>query len=94
MIITVIKAEYIKDYSIKLSFDNGEGGIIDLKSTIFNDHRKIFEPLRDIEFFKKFSLDNWTLNWPNEADFAPEYLYNLTIKQKEKKQDKIHKQGA
>lgn len=84
MIITVIKAKYIKDYSIKLSFDNGESGIIDLESTIFNDHRKIFEPLRDIEFFKSFSLDNWTINWPNEADFAPEYLYDLAINQKEK----------
>ncbi|MEN8121287.1 MAG: DUF2442 domain-containing protein [Bacteroidota bacterium] len=84
MIISVIKAEYIKGYSIKLNFDNGDSGIVDLKSSIFNDHRKIFEPLRDIEFFKNFSLDSWTLNWPNEVDFAPEYLYNLAIKQNEK----------
>lgn len=83
MIISVINAEYIKDYSIRLNFDTGESGIVDLKAAIFNDHRKIFEPLRDIKFFKKFSLDTWTLFWPNEADFAPEYLYDLAVKQKE-----------
>lgn len=77
MIVSVTKAEYIKDYSILLNFDNGKKGIVDLKSTIFNDHRKIFEPLKNIEFFKKFTLDSWTIVWANELDLAPEYLYSL-----------------
>ncbi|MCD4664854.1 MAG: DUF2442 domain-containing protein [Bacteroidales bacterium] len=77
MIVSVTKAEYIKDYSIMLNFDNGVKGVVDLKSTIFNDHRKIFEPLKNIEFFKKFSLDSWTIVWSNELDLAPEYLYSL-----------------
>ena len=44
----------------------------------------IFEPLRNVEFFRKFTLDSWTMVWPNEVDFAPEYLYDLAIKQNEK----------
>lgn len=48
MNISVTKAEYIKGYSIMIGFDNGQKGIVDLKSTIFNDHREIFEPLKDI----------------------------------------------
>ena len=55
MPVSITKAEYIADYSIMLNFNNGEKGIVDLKSTIFNDHRKIFEPLKDIEYFKKIT---------------------------------------
>ena len=80
MIVSIIKAEYIKDYSIMLNFDNGRKGLVNLKSTIFNDKRKIFKPLRNIEYFKRFTLGSWTLNWENELDLAPEYLYKLATK--------------
>ncbi len=80
MCISITKAEYISDYSIKLNFDNGEQGTVDLKATIFNDKRKIIETLRNVDFFKDFSLDSWTLVWKNELDLAPEYLYNLLNK--------------
>jgi uncharacterized protein YkvS len=81
MNISVTKAEYLKDYSIILNFNNGERGVVDLKSTIFNDHRKIFESLKEIDNFKKFSLDSWTIVWDNDLDLAPEYLYRLIKKQ-------------
>ena len=71
MLISIIQAEYLNNYKVKLQFDNGEKGIIDLKETIFNDHRKIFNPLRNIDFFKSFTLDSWTMTWSNEADFFP-----------------------
>jgi len=36
----------------------------------------VFEPLRDVENFRRFTLsqDLHTLVWPNGADFAPEFL--------------------
>jgi len=80
MNISITKAEYVSDYSIKLKFDNGASGTVDLKPTIFNDKRKIFEALRNVDFFKNFSLDSWTLVWENQLDLAPEYLYNLLNK--------------
>ena len=79
MLVSVINAEYLEEYKILLHFDNGEQGAVDLKNTIFSDHRKIFKPLQDVEFFQKFELDSWTLIWPNEADFSPEFLYELAI---------------
>lgn len=77
MLLSVTHAEYIGNYSIKLSFSNGENGVEDLKDIIFNDHRKIFEPLRNQEYFKSFQLENWTILWSNNLDLAPEFLYNL-----------------
>jgi hypothetical protein len=77
MILNVIKAEYKEGYRIYLYFNNGESGLVDLQKIIFSDHRKIFVPLREIEYFKKFKIHLNTIVWPNEADFAPEFLYEL-----------------
>lgn len=81
MLISVIKAEYISDYKVLLTFNTNQVFPIDLEESIFNDPREIFKPLRDFDFFKKFDLDEWTLTWPNHADFAPEYLYELARNQ-------------
>ena len=77
MLLNIINVKYIKNYEIWLKFDNGLEKIVDLKDVIFNDRRKIFEPLRDMEYFKKFKIKYNTIVWPNEADFAPEFLCEI-----------------
>ena len=77
MILNVISAEYAGDYKVKLLFDNGVKKLVDLKDTIFNDRRAIFEPLKQKDFFKNFDVKFNTIAWQNEADFAPEFLYEL-----------------
>ena len=37
----------------------------------------VFEPLKDLNFFKRFSVKYNTVEWENGADFAPEYLLAL-----------------
>ena len=76
-LIRVIEANYLEGYKIKLKFTDGTFGIVDLEKEIYG---QIFEPLKDIEYFKKFTLDTWTLCWPNGADLSPEFLYELTLK--------------
>ena len=83
MILNVTSAEYESEYKIQLNFDNGESGFVDLSETIFKDNRKIFFPLRDINYFKNFKIKFNTVTWDNEADFAPEFLLELLIKQRE-----------
>ncbi|CAN5147136.1 hypothetical protein BH23BAC2_BH23BAC2_18490 [soil metagenome] len=75
--IWITKAKHIKDYQIKLEFNDGSSGIVDLKNDL---DKPIFRPLNDITFFKKFKLNSWTLEWENGADFAPEFLYERTNK--------------
>lgn len=77
MLLNVIAAHYEGDYRVLLTFNNGETRLLDLEKTIFNDHRKVFEPLREKEYFAGFSLGLNTITWPNEADFAPEFLLKL-----------------
>lgn len=72
MFIEVLKAEHISGYRIKLWFNNNVVKEIDLANSL---NGEIFMPLRDINYFKNFSIKFNTIEWENGADFAPEYLY-------------------
>jgi hypothetical protein len=76
----VTRAEYIDGYRIRLEFSNGESGIVDLADSLWGP---VFEPLRDIEAFRQFTLSPvlHTICWDNDADLAPEYLYAKMLEQ-------------
>lgn len=71
MIPWVKNARYVKDYIVWLSFNDGTEGHVDLSSELEGE---IFEPLKDINYFKNFMIIGHTLAWDNGADFAPEFL--------------------
>lgn len=75
MIPHVIDAEYVKDYTIKIKFDNGDVKVVDLEP--YAKRRGVFSNFSDKEFFKIFFIDLNTLCWPNGADIAPERLYEI-----------------
>ena len=70
----LIEAVYAGSYRIRLAYDDGTSGIVDLESELWGE---MFEPLRDIAVFRSFHLDSelQTIVWPNGADLAPEFLY-------------------
>jgi hypothetical protein len=72
--IDVVEARYLHDYTVWLKFEDGTAGEVDLRGEL---HGPVFEPLRDLEYFRRFmvSPDLGTISWPNGADFAPEFLY-------------------
>ncbi|WP_034259922.1 DUF2442 domain-containing protein [Aequorivita capsosiphonis] len=84
MSVSVVNAKLLKDFKLHIQFDNGESGVVDLESVILKDPRKIFEPLKNRDYFKNFSLDSWTIVWPNDFGFAPEFLYDLALSQNKK----------
>ena len=75
MFLEVIKAEYLDGYRLLLQFNNGEWRIVDLSGSLKST---VFAPLKDINFFKRFSIKFNTIEWENGADFAPEYLYAIS----------------
>jgi hypothetical protein len=74
MIPRVIEAKYVKNYTLRLIFSDGSDGEVNFEQELTGE---IFEPLKDISFFKKFAVNQeiHTIVWPNGADFAPEFLY-------------------
>ena len=78
MIPWIIDAKYVKDFTVWLLFNDGAEGNIDLSSELEGE---IFEPLKDVSYFRKFKIRGHTLSWDNGADFAPEFLWEHTTKQ-------------
>ena len=76
-LIWITQAKYKEGFKIYLKFNNGMDGLVDLEEEL---NGRIYEPLRDPHFFQKFQLNQWTLEWPNGADFAPEFLYEIAVK--------------
>ena len=67
-------AEYLGEYRIRVSFDDGTVGELDLEQELWGE---VFEPLKDPELFRSFELNDElsTIVWPTGADLAPEFLY-------------------
>ena len=74
MLLHVNRAEYIDGHRVHLWFNDGTDGEVDLADVLDGP---IFEPLRDVNYFKRFRIEGHTLSWENGADFAPEYLHGL-----------------
>ncbi len=74
--IDVINAKYIKDYTVFLTFSDGQSGELDL-SYLIND-KGVFSKFKDISFFKDFRIcsELGTITWRDEIDIAPESLYS------------------
>ena len=71
-------AEYLGEYRIFLTFEDGKAGVIDLRDELRGE---VFEPLRDVGLFRRFRFDAEldTIVWPTGADLAPEYLYENAV---------------
>jgi hypothetical protein len=76
-----VEAKHIQDYQVWIKFDDGKSGKINLIDEIWGE---VFEPLKDIDYFRNFKIENDTLSWANEADLAPDFLYELLNQQTKK----------
>jgi len=74
MILHVKEAKYLHDYVIWVHFNDGLEGEVDLENELDGE---IFQPLKDKNKFKSFSVDPvlQTIVWENGADLAPEFLH-------------------
>ena len=76
MFLHVSAVSYLEAYRIRVEFDDGAVKEVDLREELYGE---VFEPLKDVEFFKQVRVNSETntIEWPNGADFAPEFLYEM-----------------
>ena len=74
--INVIKAQVVGPFSVEMTFSDGITKRVNLERWLSGE---VFEPLRDPAFFAQMRLKpgDITISWPNGADHAPEFLYEL-----------------
>jgi len=82
MFLHVKAVRSVKPYELVLEFDNGATRQVDLSKELYGE---VFEPLKDPEFFKQVTVneETKTVQWPNGADFAPEFLYETGVEVKQ-----------
>ena len=73
----VIQGQYMYDYIIKVSFNDGCVGEADFAEKILSDKRQIVRELQDKKLFRNFHVQGNTIRWKNGLDFAPEFIKSL-----------------
>ena len=78
----ITDVSYLVDYKLLITFENRITKTVDLAQCLEGE---VFEPLRDIEYFKTVQVnsDIDTIAWDNGADFAPEFLWDIGVSQVE-----------
>ncbi len=69
----VIEVKPLENYRLFVKFEDGLSGEVDLSGDL---RGPVFEPLKDPAFFKQVAIDDHGAPcWPNQADLAPDALY-------------------
>jgi hypothetical protein len=74
MFLHVEQVTHLKDFTLRIEFSDGSVRDVDLSDELGGE---IFEPLRDPDFFSQVTVnpETGTIEWPNGADLAPEFLH-------------------
>ena len=76
MFLHITGVTHLGGHRLRLEFNNGVIKDVDLSKQLEGE---VFAPLRQPSYFEKVFVnpDTETVEWPNGADFAPEFLYDL-----------------
>ena len=67
---------HVSEYKLLLTFEDGSVKLVDLERELDGE---IFEPLKDVDYFKtvRVNPDLDTIVWENGADISPDFLYQI-----------------
>lgn len=70
--------DYVSDYKLILTFEDGSVKLADLGPYLDGE---IFEPLKDIDYFKTVRLNSEldTIVWESGANMSPDFLYEIGV---------------
>jgi len=76
MIIDIVEVQPLENYHLRIRFDNGVEGVINMADFVPFDG--MFAPFKDDSFFRQVRVNKeiGTIVWPNDADLDPGVLYS------------------
>ena len=72
MYLTIKDVKSLDDYFLLLTFENGEKKLFDVKPYL---NMGKFKELKDKKLFESVKISFDTIQWDNNLDFDPEFLY-------------------
>jgi hypothetical protein len=81
MLQDIVAVEPLENYQLRIHFEDGVEGIVQLSQVI--NFTGVFAPLKDPDYFAtvKVNPDWGTIYWENGADLDPDVLYYLVTNQ-------------
>lgn len=72
------EVRWLQGYVLRVTFSDGLTREMDLEPELWGE---MFEPLRDPALFRQARIgpESGTVEWPNGADLAPEFLYEAGV---------------
>lgn len=77
----IIDVKPISDYQLIVTFKNNEIRLLDMKPYL---DKGIFSELKDISLFNSVHVSFDTIEWANQADLDPEFIYIESVPYKVK----------
>ena len=73
MYLRVIEVKPLKNYKLLLKFENGEKRIFEMAPYL---NKGIFKELKDLKKFNTVRVSFDSIEWSNNIDLDPEFLYS------------------
>lgn len=67
--------EALSGYRLKVCFQDGLEGIVDMSLLVSSENAGVFAALRDETVFLRVFLEYGAVTWPGEIDLAPDAMY-------------------
>jgi hypothetical protein len=79
--IKIIRAEYVRDYVIKLTFSDGRVNEVDFKNQVMSQKVPEYKIYQNTDEFKKFRIEEGNIVWGEDWDlvFHLHKLYDNTL---------------
>jgi hypothetical protein len=77
MVNYIISVEAKDDYTLLVTFENGEKKLCDISDLL---DKPMYKPLKNRAFFCTVKVGFGTAIWNDNIDIAPEYLYENGVK--------------
>ena|SRR5579871_2148647 len=66
-------------YRLKVKFDDGTQGVVDISQRVMSDKAGVFKKLREIDIFNQVYLEYGVVTWPGGIDLAPDAMYDAIL---------------
>lgn len=72
----IINVKPLPEYKLLITFKNNEIKILDMKPYL---EKGIFSELKDVALFKTVHISFDSIEWNNQADLDPEFIYEESV---------------
>lgn len=72
----VIQAQALEGFRLKVRFNDGLEGEVDVSALVHSPTAGVFSRLADAEFFAQVFVALGVVTWPGEIDLAPDAMYS------------------